>query len=421
MHQDWDIKSFDFNSTYLNGELDANEEIYMQALPGYNNNQHTVKHLHKSLYSLKQAGRCWYDTLVRALKSLRFSTSIADLGVFVAHVGDEILILAVHVDDCILTGSSGKLIAEYKQKLNSCYALTDLGPVHWLLGIKITCNCAAHMLSLLQGSYIDTILSCFTLFEAKAYGTPMAPGVSYSKKDSPTSPDEAVCMKNTPYREAIDSLMYAAVAMHPDITFAVSTLSQFLDNLGDAHWEAAKRVFHYLTGTKDFQLTFDTERHDLEGYMDADSTMQEHCRVISGYAFLFDSGTISWSSRKQELVTLSTAEAEYVAATHTAKETIWLRKLFGELLPESSSLTPFYCNNQAVLRLATEENYHARTKHIDVCYHFIHQVAESGAIKLEYCPTKDMVADLLTKALPRYKTLAHTSSLSLRRTCRGVL
>jgi hypothetical protein len=142
--QNWDIKSFDFNSVYLNGELDANEDIYMQALPGYDSDAHTVKHLRKSLYSLKQAGRRWYDTLARALKSLGFSISIADPGVFIAHVGDEILILAVHVDNCILTGSSAKLIAEFKKKLNSCYALTDLGPVHWLLGIKVTCDCAAH-------------------------------------------------------------------------------------------------------------------------------------------------------------------------------------------------------------------------------------------------------------------------------------
>ena len=274
---------------------------------------------------------------------------------------------------------------------------------------------------IVTSSYIDVILSHFALSEAKAYGTPMAPGVSYSKKDSLTSPDEATHMKNTPYREAIGSLMYAAVATCPDIAFAVSTLSQFLDNPGDAHWEAAKHISRYPAGTKDFQLTFGTEHHNLEGYMDVDSATQEHHRAISGYAFLFDSGMISWSSRKQELVTLSTAEAEYVAAMHAAKETIWLCKLFGELLPESSSPTPFYCDNQATFQLATEENYHVRTKHIDVNYHFIHQVAESGAIKLEYCPTEDMVADLLTKALPRYKTSAHTFSLGLRRVCGGVL
>lgn len=143
--------------------------------------------------------------------------------------------------------------------------------------------------------------------------------------------------------------MYAAVATCPDIAFAVSTLSQFLDNLGDVHWEATKHVFCYLTGTKDFQLMFGTEHHDLEGYMDADGATQEHHHAISGYAFLFKGSAISCSSRKQELVTLSMAEAEYVAAMHTAKETIWLCKAFGKLLPELLSPTPFYCDNQAAL------------------------------------------------------------------------
>jgi hypothetical protein len=228
-------------------------------------------------------------------------------------------------------------------------------------------------------------------------------------------------MSKMPYHKAIGSLMYAAVATCPDIAFAVSYLSQFLENPGEAHWEAAKRVFCYLSGTKTTQLTYGGKRHDLMGYTNADSAMQEHCHVISGYAFLFDGGAISWSSKKQELVTLSTAEAEYVAATHSAKEAIWLRKLLGELLPEYTALTPFYCNNQAALKLAIEDNYHAHTKHIDMCYHFICQAAASGAIKLFYCQTEEMVTDLLTKALSKGKIAAFTASLSMCCVCRGVV
>jgi len=136
----WEIESFDFISAYLNGELDNNEEIYMQSPPGYSNNVSTVKQLLKSLYGLKQAGCKWYDTLVCALDSLDFHITYANLRVFFVRIGEHILILAVHVDDCMFTGSSTKLIMQYKQKLNACYALTDLGPVHWLLGIKITHN-----------------------------------------------------------------------------------------------------------------------------------------------------------------------------------------------------------------------------------------------------------------------------------------
>ena len=133
--------------------------------------------------------------------------------------------------------------------------------------------------------------------------------------------------------------------------------------------------------------------------MDANGASQDHCRAISGYTFLIDGGAILWSSRKQELVTLSTAEAEYVAATHTAKECIWLRRLIGELFPAILSTTTLHCNNQAALKLATDDNYHAHTKHIDIQYHFIHQVVASSAINITYCPMDDMTADILTKAL----------------------
>jgi hypothetical protein len=111
-------------------ELDDNKEIYMQSPLGYESNAKTVKQLQKSLYRLKQARHKWCDTLVYTLMSLGFQTTCVDPGVFFAHVDEHILILAVHVDDCILTGSSNKLITLYKKKLNACYVLTDLGPLY---------------------------------------------------------------------------------------------------------------------------------------------------------------------------------------------------------------------------------------------------------------------------------------------------
>jgi hypothetical protein len=165
-------------------------------------------------------------------------------------------------------------------------------------------------------------------------------------------------MRKVPYREAIGSLMYVAIAMHPDISFAVSCLSQFLENLGEAHWQAVKRVFRYLTGTQNQALMYGTEQHDLHGYTDTDSASQEHRHTISGYAFIIDGGVVLWSSRKQELVTLSTAEAEYVAATHTAKECIWLCRLTGKLFPSLCTQTTLFCDNQAALKLAMDDNYH---------------------------------------------------------------
>jgi Reverse transcriptase (RNA-dependent DNA polymerase) len=224
------------------------------------------------------------------------------------HVGIDFLALAFHVDDCILTGSLLELIAQYKQKLNEQYALTDLGPVHWLLGIKITCNYKACTISLSQSEYIKAILAHFSLVNAKPSPTPIIPGAIYLKKDSPTSPEKVVQMGRVPYYEAIGSLIYASVATHPDITFAVSTLSQFLDNLGKAHWEAVKWVFHYLAGTQELALTYRGEKHKLQGFTDTDGSSQKHHCAISSYAFLIDRGAVSWSSCKQKIVSLSTVE-----------------------------------------------------------------------------------------------------------------
>jgi hypothetical protein len=170
----------------------------MYSPPGYDGDAGTVKRLCKSLYSLKQAGQKWYDTLSCALANLGFSVSQTDPGVFLARVDEHLLILAVHVDDCIFTGSSSSLVVQYKEKINTGYALTDLGPVHWLLGIKITCDRTAHTVSLLQVSYINSILTHFALADIKPYGSLMVPGLIYSKDHSPTTPEETVCMQKTP-------------------------------------------------------------------------------------------------------------------------------------------------------------------------------------------------------------------------------
>ena len=155
--------------------------------------------------------------------------------------------------------------------------------------------------------------------------------------------------------------------------------------------------------------------------MDTDRALQDHCWAISGHAFPINSSAISWSSCKQELVTLSTVEAEYVAAMHAAKECIWLCCLIGELSPLPLSTTTLYCNNQADLKLATDDNYHVRAKHIDIHFHFICQVMASRAIDICYCPTDDMTANILTKVLLCWKVLCHALGLGLHCTSRGVL
>jgi hypothetical protein len=160
---------------------------------------------------------------------------------------------------------------------------------------------------------------------------------------------------------------------------------------------------------------YGNECHDLLGYTDADRASQEHRHTISGSAFLIDSAAISWASHKQELVTLSTAEAEYIAAMHAAKECIWLQRLTKLIFGPAPSPTTLYCNNQATLHLTTDDNYHARTKHIDIQYHFIQQTISDKHIKIKYCPTDDMTADILTKVLLKFKVVIHSQTLRICR------
>ena len=152
----------------------------------------------------------------------------------------------------------------------------------------------------------------------------MDPNIRYSKNQCPQTPEQAAEMCHIPYCKAVGSPLYLAIATHPDIVFPIGILSQFMDNLGQVHWQGVKHVFRYLDGTRNLALVYRTKVKGLEGFTDADGAMQEHRHAITGYAFLIDRGAVSWSSKKQEIVTLSTTESEYVAITHAAKEAIWL-------------------------------------------------------------------------------------------------
>jgi hypothetical protein len=411
----WPVDTFDFDSAYLNSYLKDDEVVYLEQPVGYETkDRHVwVWRLLKTLYGLKQGARNWYDALCQALKELGFTRTEADHGVFFKEIGTHIIILAVHVDDCMITGSSGRLVNDFKREMNAKYRITDLGPAHWLLGIKITRDFDKKIISLSQHSYIDSIITRFNFNDLKPLSIPMDPSVPLSKSQSPTKVEDVAKMKNVPYREAVGSLMYAAMGTRPDIAFATSTVAQFSENPGWMHWEAVKRIFRYLLGTQKLELVYGGERRGLVGYVDADGASQEHRRAISGYVFLVDGGAVSWSSKKQELVTLSTTEAEYVAATHAAKEAIWLRRLIGEIFKPIEGPTVLFSDSQSAIALAKDGHYHARTKHIDIRYHFIRYIIEEGTIKLNYCPTDDMTADTLTKALPSVKAKHFATALGL--------
>jgi len=226
-------------------------------------------------------------------------------------------------------------------------------------------------------------------------------------------------VEHFPYREIIGSLLYAATLTRPDIAFAVSALAQFAQRPARPHWEATKRIMRYLKATRELGLTYGASNDGIVGYTDADHASQYHRHSISGYAFLINGGAISWSSKKQPLVALSTTEAEYIAVAHATKEALCLRAFLGEITRPPSTPMPLHCDNQSAIALSKDGQFHARTKHIDLRFHFIRETVANGDIDIVYCPTQTMVADILTKPLNRGKTGEHTGSLGLLPTLEG--
>ena len=201
----------------------------------------------------------------------------------------------------------------------------------------------------------------------------------------------------------------------PDAAYAIGILSQFIQNPGPAYWEGLKRVINYLGIMKNLWLTFGGRKHSLvEGYCDADWAGQKHRHSISGFLFHFGIGAISWSSKKQNVIALSSIEAEYVVQTHAAKEEMWIRSFISEIQGGGREPLTILCDNQGAIALAKDNKYHACTKHIDLCYHFICEAIENGKILVKYIPTDENVSDIFTKALPKPKFQQFVELLGLR-------
>lgn len=335
-----------------------------------------------------------------------------DYGVFFLFRIGDVIIIVIHVDDCTLVTSSKGLMIKLKSDLGSRYDIVDLGEARWLLGFEIQRDRHTRTLTLSQAGYIATLLERFRMTDAYALSVPLDPHVNLFDVEL-TAKDHSE-MATRPYARLIGSLMYAAIGTRPDVAFTVSLLARFMSDPAPVHWDAAKRVLRYLKGTRDLRLTFSGSDEGLIGFTDADWCSLPHRHSISGYVFTFSGGAVSWRSRKQPIISLSSTEAEYVAASEAGRELLWLRYLIGELTHPLQKATPLRCDNQSAIAIVDSGLLHARTKHIDIRFRFIQYVQDSGAASITYIPTGDMIADILTKALPRSKIGKLVALLGLR-------
>uniref|UniRef100_A0A2N9EKF5 Integrase catalytic domain-containing protein n=1 Tax=Fagus sylvatica TaxID=28930 RepID=A0A2N9EKF5_FAGSY len=293
--QDLELFQMDVKTAFLNGELD--EEIYMAQPAGFEVQGHERKMIEED--------HCVY------LKRSKIS----------------ILILSLYVDDILLTRNDMDSIVTTKKWLSSTFEMKDMGEANFVLGVKITRDRSKKLLSLSQGTYIKKILERFHMHNSKPIDTPMEKGCTLSLDQCPKNDEEKNQMSKVPYASAIGSLMYAMLCTRLDICFAISMVSLYQSNPGPAHWKGVKRILRYLHGTIDHALCYHGRDLRLIGYNDADwASDKDERKSTSGYAFILRGGAVSWCSKKQSCIALSTMESEYVACLAAIQEAIWLRR-----------------------------------------------------------------------------------------------
>ena len=391
------LQQMDVSTALLHGKL--TEEVYMKQPEGFveQGKEHLVCRLNRSIYGLKQSPRCWNHTLDSQLKEMGFKQTSGDPCLYInLDSEEEVFVVAVYVDDIILGGRSEAKMSEVKAELRQKFEMKDLGILHHFLGVKIIQDQLAGVIWIGQPVYTEKILQRYGMQDSKPVNTPVSPDI----KLVTTERVDDMCNQQL-YQAVIGSLLYLSTKTRPDIAYAVSSVARFCAKPTKQHWTAVKRILRYLKGTSNFGLIYreDTPR-GITGYADADWAGDVGDRKsTSGYVFLMGSAAISWKSSKQTCVALSTAEAEYVALSAAAQEAIWLQQLTSELLNDNIQEMTIFEDNQSTICLAKNQHIHGRTKHIDIKYHFIRDMVEAGRIKLTYCASENMIADMLTKGL----------------------
>lgn len=306
--------------------------------------------------------------------------------------------IAVHVDDLVLAAKSDKRIADVKKALGEKFEVKDMGELHHFLGTKVLQNKQNGEVWIGQPAYTQKVLRKFNMENAKPVDTP----VDISSKLVKMSEDSESANQEQ-FQSAVGSLLYLSTMTRPDITYAVSNVAKFCANPAKEHWIAVKRIMRYLIGTMHLGLLYrKNELNSCVGFSDADwGGDPDDRKSTSGYIFQMSGGAISWRSKKQACVALSTAEAEYIALASAAQEAVWLRQLLTDLRSKPEEATKIYEDNQSAIYLAKNPQFHGRAKHIGIKYHYIREQVENGNVKLSYCRTEEMVADALTKGLSR--------------------
>ena len=299
---------------------------------------------------------------------------------------------SLYFDDLIFTGNDELMFTEFKNSMKHEFDMTNLGKMRYFLGLEVLQRSDGVFIS--QKKYALEVLKWFGMDKSNSVHNPIVPGFKLVKDEG------GVKVNKTYYKQIVGSLMYLT-ATRPDMMFVVSLISRYMENPTELHLQAAKRVLRYLKGTTEFGIFYKKGGDDeLAAYTNSDYAGDlEDRKSTSDYVFLLSSGAVSWSLRKQPVVSLSTTEAEFIAAASCACQAVWLKRVLGKLSQNQGKSTIICYDSSSAIKLSKNPVMHGRSKHIDVCFHFFRKLTKAGTVELVHCGTQEQLADRMTKPL----------------------
>jgi hypothetical protein len=409
----WHNEQIDVETAFLYGEL--TERIMLQKPEGFDDlsgtflNSDEVLLLDKAMYGLVQAARAWINTYCKHLvDALNFKRSMADPCLLIqkSHLGT--VITTVYVDDCIFIGDKDAVdqaLADISKKFN----IKRMGPVKNYVGATYKKCKDGYLVS--QHDLVDSIISKFGIVKWKSI--PAAPSLLF-KDDGDKLDEEGVQF----YRSGVGKLLYLVKLSRPDLATSVRELSKFMDGATDIHLKAMQRVMEFVSATKQHQLTIFPkfkERHNIQGFSDSNfASDKDTRRSVTGFAIFYAGTLVSWKSKAQQCVTLSTTEAEYVAASQCANEMEFVRLVLQSVGETVNLPMKLRVDNTGAIDLMKNWSTNGRSKHIDVRFHYLRELVEQGMLQVDFVKSEDNTADIFTKNLASELFGKHSKGLGMQ-------
>ncbi|KAI3499752.1 hypothetical protein L1887_35561 [Cichorium endivia] len=390
-HKNFDVFQMDVKCAFLNGDLE--ETVFVEQPPGFESKIHP-NHcyvLDKAVYGLKQAPRAWYETLTKFLKESNFKQGSVDPTLFRKKVGTHLMLVQIYVDDIIFGSTDPNLSKDFEKLMKSKFQMSMMGKINFFLGLQIKQSKEGIFIN--QQKYTKSLLERFRMTNCSKSKVPLPAGTRLNPSlDKPKTDIQQ-------YRSMIGSLLYLT-ASRPDIMFSVCNCARYQADPREPHLAAVKTIFRYLHGTPAYGLWYPANSgFYIQAYSDSDL---DGCSIdrksTSGGCQFLDEKLISWQSKKQTCVSISTVEAEYVAATACTSQIIWIQSQLKDY-PINMRKIPLFCDSQSAIRICHNPVQHSKTKHIALCYHFIKSHVEEGNIEVHFVHTTEQLADIFTKAL----------------------